>query len=158
MAEEGADFMNGGPASQRPHYRPREHLCHYVSSETGAQLEQSVPEGPEESSGRGPLNEQRADELATRVLEVYDYARAQVLLSRVNGSHQNGPYRVSALSPLSTSPTADADIRPHLWQDLTAAAPELAWDWMRSSAIGRPSSGPGRRSLSSASGLTCATW
>jgi hypothetical protein len=61
---------------------------------------------------------------------VYDYARAQVLLSRINRSHQDGPYLVSALGPLSESP-AGANMPAQLLEDLTGVTPDLAWDWMK---------------------------
>jgi hypothetical protein len=64
------------------------------------------------------------EQWAANVLAVYDYAEAQILLRRVGHSHENGPYLVSALTPLSESGAS-----VHLWEDLTGVVPELAWDW-----------------------------
>lgn len=62
-------------------------------------------------------------EWAENVLAVYDYTAAQILLSRVQQAHHQGPYLLSVLPPLS-EPGKPA----HLWDDLTDLVPELAWD------------------------------
>jgi hypothetical protein len=59
------------------------------------------------------------------VLAVYDYATAQILLRRVQRAHQEGPYLLSVLTPLSEPGPA------HLWENLTGVVPELAWDWIK---------------------------
>ncbi len=63
---------------------------------------------------------------ALNVLNVYDYATANILLNRVGRNSQKGPYLLSVLKPLS-QPGAQA----HLWEDLTGVVPELAWDWIK---------------------------
>jgi hypothetical protein len=73
-----------------------------------------------------PSKGKSSAEWAANVLAAYDYAEAQILLSRVQQGHQNGPYLVSVLTPLSDSGTA-----AHLWEDLTGVVPEMAWDRMR---------------------------
>ena len=60
------------------------------------------------------------------MLAAYDYAAAQILLSRVRQAYQQGPYLLSVLTPLS-----DAGTPAHLWEDLTGVVPELAWNWVR---------------------------
>ena len=65
-------------------------------------------------------------EWAANVLAVYDYTAAQILLSRVQQAHQQGPYLLSVLPPLS-EPGKPA----HLWEDLTGVVPEQAWNWVR---------------------------
>lgn len=64
-------------------------------------------------------------EWAANVLRVYDYATAQILLSKVQQAHQEGPYLLSVLSPLSEPRPA------YLWENLTGVVPELAWDWIK---------------------------
>lgn len=72
-----------------------------------------------------PNRGKSAAEWAANVLGVYDYATAQILLSRVERAHQEGPYLLSVLAPLSEpGPT-------HLWENLTGVVPELAWDWIK---------------------------
>ncbi len=65
-------------------------------------------------------------EWAGNVLTDYDYAAAQILLSRVQRAHQDGPYLLSVLAPFS-EPVMTA----HLWEDLTGVVPELAWNWIK---------------------------
>lgn len=65
-------------------------------------------------------------ERAANVLAAYDYAAAQILLSKVHSAYQHGPYLVSVLQPLSAS-----GARAYLWEDLTGVVPELAWNWVR---------------------------
>jgi hypothetical protein len=65
-------------------------------------------------------------EWADNVLVVYDYAGAQILLSKVRQAHQQGPYLLSVLTPLSEPGTP-----AHLWMDLTGVVPEMAWDWIK---------------------------
>jgi len=65
-------------------------------------------------------------EWAANVLDVYDYAMAQILLSKVRKAYPKGPYLLSVLSPLSQSGT-----QAYLWEDLTGVVPKLAWDWVR---------------------------
>ena len=68
----------------------------------------------------------RMPALAENVLAVYDYATSQILLSRVQQAHHQGPYLLSVLQPLS-EPGKPA----YLWEDLTGVAPELAWNWVK---------------------------
>jgi hypothetical protein len=74
---------------------------------------------------RWPDSVKRID-LAESVLAVYDYATAQILLGQVQQAHQEGPYLLSVLQPLS-EPGKPA----YLWEDLTGVAPELAWNWVK---------------------------
>ena len=62
-------------------------------------------------------------EWADNVLAVYDYTAARILLSKVQQAHQQGPYLLSVLPPLS-----DAGTSAYLWEDLTGVVPQLAWD------------------------------
>lgn len=64
-------------------------------------------------------------ESVANILAVYDYAAAQILLSRVQQAYPQGPYLISVLKPLS-EPGQPA----HLWEDLTGVVPELAWNWI----------------------------
>jgi len=75
---------------------------------------------------KSPKQGQSSAEWAANVLEVYDYATAQILLNRVQQAHQQGPYLLSVLAPLS-----DQGIAAHLWENLTGIVPELAWDWIK---------------------------
>jgi len=65
-------------------------------------------------------------EWAANVLAAYDYAAAQILLSRVQRAHQDGPYLLSVLAPLS-----EPGMPAHLWENLTGVVPELAWNWIK---------------------------
>jgi hypothetical protein len=67
--------------------------------------------------------------IAQHVLDVYDYAQASVILNRVQGFHQSGPYLLSLTTPLAQPGT-----RPLLWQDLTGVVPDRAWDWVKNFA------------------------
>lgn len=69
------------------------------------------------------------EQWAQNVLAAYDYARAQILLNQVDRSHEDGPYLVSELAPLSQPSQSGGS--PHLWEDLSGVVPELAWDWMK---------------------------
>jgi hypothetical protein len=66
------------------------------------------------------------EEWASNVLAEYDYAAAQILLSKLRQAGQDGPYLVSVTEPLSES-----GVSVYLWQDLTGVAPELARDWIK---------------------------
>jgi hypothetical protein len=65
-------------------------------------------------------------EWAANVLAAYDYTAAQILLSKLDKSHRQGPYLVSALGPLS-----EANTPTHLFEDLTEVVPDLAWNWVK---------------------------
>ena len=65
-------------------------------------------------------------EWAANVLAVYDYTAAQILLSRVQQAHQQGPYLLSLLQPSSGTGNS-----AHLWEDLTGVVPDQAWNWIR---------------------------
>lgn len=73
-----------------------------------------------------PTRGKSTAEWATNLLSVYDYATAQILLNKVQQAHQEGPYLVSVLAPLS-----DQSMAAHLWENLTGIVPELAWDWIK---------------------------
>lgn len=62
-------------------------------------------------------------EWAANVLAVYDYATAQILLSRVKQAHQKGPYLFSVLQPLS-----EPGMPAYLWEDFTGVVPDQVWD------------------------------
>jgi hypothetical protein len=74
-----------------------------------------------------PIDEKQAAETAVRVLEAYDYARAQALLDDLGLTSRNGPYLVSRVS-VSSRPAAP-DTR--LLFDMSHVVPEHAWDWTR---------------------------
>lgn len=65
-------------------------------------------------------------EWAANVLAAYDYAAAQILLSKVQRAHQDGPYLLSVLAPLS-----EPGMPANLWENLTGVVPELAWNWVK---------------------------
>jgi hypothetical protein len=66
-------------------------------------------------------------EWAANVLAAYDYAAADILLSKLRRDHREGPFLVSVLQPLNES-----EATANLWEDLTGVAPDLAWDWVKS--------------------------
>ena len=67
-------------------------------------------------------------EWAENVLAVYDYAAAQILLSKLDTTHQQGPYLISVLKPLSLS---DNPVPLHLLQDFTGVVPDHASNWVK---------------------------
>ena len=73
-----------------------------------------------------PVQGKSNTEWAENVLAAYDYAAAQIFLNRVQQGHQQGPYLLSVLKPLSESGEP-----AHLWEDLTGVVPDLAWNWIR---------------------------
>ena len=68
-----------------------------------------------------------AKALSQWVVEHYDYARARFLLKAISGGNRDGPYIVSALTPLSGSPAGSG----HLEQDLSQVPPQLARSWVK---------------------------
>ena len=60
------------------------------------------------------------------VLEHYDYARADVLLSTLGGTPHDGPYLVSCLRALSVSDEPGTYLR----QDLSGTPPEFVRAWL----------------------------
>lgn len=62
------------------------------------------------------------------VLENYDYARAQVLLSALDGSHPDGPYIISTDRPLSDLALLKTD---YLYQDLSSVPARMIPLWLR---------------------------
>ena len=64
------------------------------------------------------------------VLDHYNYTRARVLLRAVpaGGTHRNGPYIVSSLKPLSTTPILSP---PYLYQDLSSVPARLVLLWVK---------------------------
>ena len=67
-------------------------------------------------------------EWAEHVLAVYDYAAAQILLSKLDKTYQQGPYLISVLKPLSKS---DSPVPLHLFQDFTGVVPDHASNWVK---------------------------
>ena len=67
-------------------------------------------------------------EWAEHVLAVYDYATAQILLSKLDTTYQRGPYLISVLKPLSK---ADSPAPVHLFQDFTGVVPDQASNWVK---------------------------
>jgi hypothetical protein len=65
---------------------------------------------------------------AAWLLDNYDYARAQVVLGRVAGQHSEGPYFVSASTPLSS---AGGAATAYVIQDLSSLRPDLARSWVK---------------------------
>ena len=65
-------------------------------------------------------------ELAANVLAVYDYARAQALLNRLDTTYQQGPYLISVRDhPLREGAAT------YLLEDLTGVVPEQARNWVK---------------------------
>jgi hypothetical protein len=62
------------------------------------------------------------------VLSHYNYARALVLLRAVPGSHRDGPYIVSSLTPLTGTESLGGD---YLFQDLSSVPPHLVSTWVK---------------------------
>jgi hypothetical protein len=75
-----------------------------------------------------PMSGKSDSEWAEKVLAVYDYAAAQILLSKLDSMYQQGPYLVSTLKPLSVS---DSHQPLHLFQDLTGVVPDHASNWVK---------------------------
>ena len=75
---------------------------------------------------RMPTRGNSTGEWAGNVLANYDYAAAQILLSRVQQAHQQGPYLLSVLAPLS-----EPGMSAHLWENLAGVVPDLAWNWIK---------------------------
>ena len=73
-----------------------------------------------------PARGSSTTEWAGNVLANYDYAAAQILLSRVQQAHQDGPYLLSVLAPLS-----EPGMPAHLWENLAGVVPDLAWNWIK---------------------------
>jgi hypothetical protein len=48
------------------------------------------------------------------------------LLNKVQQDHQEGPYLLSVLAPLS-----EQALTPHLWENLAGVVPDLAWSWIK---------------------------
>ena len=70
-----------------------------------------------------------SEEWAENTLAVYDYAAAQILLSKLNATYQQGPYLISVLKkPLSK---AGSPVPVHLLQDFTGVVPNQASDWVK---------------------------
>jgi hypothetical protein len=67
-------------------------------------------------------------EWAENALAVYDYAAAQILLSKLDTTYQRGPYLISVLKPLSKS---DSPVPVHLLQDFTGVVPDHASNWVK---------------------------
>jgi len=65
---------------------------------------------------------------AENVLAVYDYAAAQILLSKLDTTYQRGPYLISVLKPLSLS---GSPVSVHLLQDFTGVVPGHASNWVK---------------------------
>jgi hypothetical protein len=62
---------------------------------------------------------------AAQILEVYDYARAKVLLVRLGDEYPSGPYIVSVRSPLSENRAS-----AYLFEDLRRIVPSLMQAWI----------------------------
>jgi len=64
------------------------------------------------------------------VLDHYNYTRARVLLRAVpaGGTHRNGPYIVSSMKSLSTTPILSP---PYLYQDLSSVPARLVLLWVK---------------------------
>jgi hypothetical protein len=62
------------------------------------------------------------------VLDHYDYARSQVLLSAIQGSHPQGPYVVSTAGPLSGRTSIDKNC---LYQDLSSVPDRIIPLWLK---------------------------
>jgi hypothetical protein len=67
-------------------------------------------------------------EWAEHTLAVYDYASAQILLSKLDRTYQQGPYLISTLKPLSQSSNP---VPLHLFQDFTGVVPDHASNWVK---------------------------
>ena len=74
------------------------------------------------------LTDERYGEVAAWILKQYDYERARVLLKNLPGSHREGPYFLSVLTPPSWDHPPS---RPYLYQDQSAVPPHLVSLWAR---------------------------
>jgi hypothetical protein len=61
------------------------------------------------------------------LLERHDYARSRSLLRALPGTHRDGPYIVSTLTPIGGRGLSG----PYLFQDLSAVPPHLVAAWIR---------------------------
>jgi len=75
-----------------------------------------------------PVSQIPTSDAADRVLEQYDYARAQVLLGVLPGAHFRGPYLVSVRTPLSSQATVP---NAYVAQDLSTVPDALVGVWVR---------------------------
>jgi hypothetical protein len=80
---------------------------------------------------RSALTEEGQSEaaLAGLILDIYDFARARLLLASLDAQYQKGPYFVSRLTPILQGKEVG---RPYLFQDLSRADPALASVWVQS--------------------------
>lgn len=76
-----------------------------------------------------PILDQLADarysEVAEWMLKQYDYERARVLLKDLSGTHREGPYFISVLTP----PSGNTLSPPYLRQDQSSVPPHLVSLW-----------------------------
>lgn len=70
-----------------------------------------------------PKGNEDDPDFAKRVLSVYDFARAKVLLNKFATNYEGGPYLISVKSPLSQAPEP---VQVHILQNFTGVVPELA--------------------------------
>lgn len=77
---------------------------------------------------KDPKSGKLDSEWAENVLAVYDYAAAQILLSKLDTAYQRGPYLISVLKPLSKF---DSPVPVHLFQDFTGVVPDHASNWVK---------------------------
>jgi hypothetical protein len=67
----------------------------------------------------------RGGNFAQNVLDVYDYARATLILAQLRHPRQNGPYLLSMGRPFSQPGAGSL-----LWEDLTGVVPDQAREWI----------------------------
>jgi len=70
-----------------------------------------------------PKGNEDDPDFAKKILSVYDYARAKVLLSQFENTYDRGPYLISVKKPLTKR---SESVPIHILQNFTGVVPELA--------------------------------
>ncbi|MDR4469256.1 MAG: hypothetical protein MRJ68_13340 [Nitrospira sp.] len=70
-----------------------------------------------------PMGKEGDPDFAKKVLAVYDFDRAKVLLNKFEEHYDRGPYLISVKPPLSPAPQP---VPIHILQDFTSIVPKLA--------------------------------
>lgn len=70
-----------------------------------------------------PKGKEDEPDFAKKVLAVYDFDRARVLLNKFENTYDRGPYLISVKLPLTQAPEP---VPIHILQDLTGVVPKLA--------------------------------
>ena len=75
-----------------------------------------------------PKGKEDDPDFAKKVLAVYDFDRAKVLLNKFEKAYDRGPYLISVKTPLTP---ASESVQAYIFQDFTNVVPELAVSGVR---------------------------